>query len=457
MREDDGETMSESAGPATPDRALSNEELPVSGSTILKPFRRTLGQLGSRNAIGLGRLIFALLVVVSHVYVVGQLGGEPLLTYSRGNMDIGRLAVDGFFGFSGFLIVQSALRLSPGRYLWHRILRIGPGFWVCILVLVVVVGPIAYFLFHGTLRSYVGGADGAVAYLQHNFFLGIGQLGIKDIFRHTPYGTNFGVSYLNGSLWTIIYEFLAYLALAVVVYVGFRFFGRWIVPLLAVLAGSLEIATAVNPNVIGFLSPGNQLHLPVLGIISPLQLVLLSVPFLCGASIWLLREHIPTGVVLTIVALIVGIALTRTFLWGSLGTALLVYAFISLAYLAPKRLHSFGRRTDISYGVYLYGWPIQQSMVAAGALALGFWPVLIFSLLGAAILGTASWFLVEKPALKLKDIPLPIPRWMSRRFSRDHETFHPDQGAIESADEFVTVPPTSALHGEDDSVGTHPR
>jgi peptidoglycan/LPS O-acetylase OafA/YrhL len=56
---------------------------------------------------------------------------------------------------------------------------------------------------------------------------------------------------------------------------------------------------------------------------------------------------------------------------------------------------------DLSYGVYLYGWPVQQALhalfPALGAVAL-LWP----SLLATLVVAMLSWFLVEKPALGLK-------------------------------------------------------
>jgi peptidoglycan/LPS O-acetylase OafA/YrhL len=60
------------------------------------------------------------------------------------------------------------------------------------------------------------------------------------------------------------------------------------------------------------------------------------------------------------------------------------------------------RHTDLSYGMYLYGWPSQQlveQFIVPGGTPLQntAWATVL-----ALSLATASWFLVERPALRLK-------------------------------------------------------
>lgn len=59
------------------------------------------------------------------------------------------------------------------------------------------------------------------------------------------------------------------------------------------------------------------------------------------------------------------------------------------------------RHTDLSYGLYLYGWPAQQLawMLPIGKTIAGNIVIATAIALSCAAL---SWFLVERPALRLK-------------------------------------------------------
>jgi peptidoglycan/LPS O-acetylase OafA/YrhL len=55
-------------------------------------------------------------------------------------------------------------------------------------------------------------------------------------------------------------------------------------------------------------------------------------------------------------------------------------------------------KNDISYGVYLYAWPIQISLVWHNP-AISPWPVAVIAVSGASTAGFASWHLLEKKIL----------------------------------------------------------
>ena len=104
-----------------------------------------------RNTLDVVRIALALLVAFSHAIVM-RTGHEP----RWGNSTLGDLAVDGFFVLSGFLVTASYQRIAtstgrPGlwtvvRFGWHRFLRIMPGFWVCLMVVALVVAPLVSVL-----------------------------------------------------------------------------------------------------------------------------------------------------------------------------------------------------------------------------------------------------------------------------------------------------------------------
>ena len=122
--------------------------------------------------------------------------------------------------------------------------------------------------------------------------------------------------------------------------------------------------------------------------------------FAAGGALYLWRDRARLSG-LAFVALLLAVILLPAFLfkaWLFLATA---YGVIWLA-LAPGLPHpALDLRHDLSYGVYLYGWPVQQSLVqlfpTASALAL-LAPSLALTLAVAAL----SWFGVERPAMGLK-------------------------------------------------------
>jgi peptidoglycan/LPS O-acetylase OafA/YrhL len=82
------------------------------------------------NSLNLVRLVLATAVIVSHAWPIGGFGDDPAI----GDVNLGHLAVGGFFAISGYLIAQSRLVNRPARYAAKRAMRILPGFWVCLLV-----------------------------------------------------------------------------------------------------------------------------------------------------------------------------------------------------------------------------------------------------------------------------------------------------------------------------------
>jgi peptidoglycan/LPS O-acetylase OafA/YrhL len=73
-------------------------------------------------------------------------------------------------------------------------------------------------------------------------------------------------------------------------------------------------------------------------------------------------------------------------------------------------LRGFDRRLDLSYGLYIYAFPVQQLLALYGVGALGFAPYFLSALAIAGALAAASWFAIEKPSLSLKHLALPTVR-----------------------------------------------
>jgi peptidoglycan/LPS O-acetylase OafA/YrhL len=90
----------------------------------------------------------------------------------------------------------------------------------------------------------------------------------------------------------------------------------------------------------------------------------------------------------------------------------LFLAFLAGAALSHVRLPrvALPRLPDISYGTYLYAWPI-QCMLAAGGVRDP-WVLFAIGVPLALVAGALSWVVVERPAMSLRPrrrVPAPVP------------------------------------------------
>ena len=334
------------------------------------------------NAIGLLRFSLALLVVVHHTWVLGGFGSDPLLHFARGQADLGVLAVAGFFTISGFLVTRSAERSSTARYLWHRALRVLPAFWVCLLVGALLFGPFFWFHLHGTFAGYAETADASpLGYLTNNVLLLINQTRIDHLLAGNPYPTA-----INGSLWTLAYEFSWYLVVAVIAAFGLLRRRVLILGLIAFLVVSYLLATDPLKAI------------PIAGYAFSSRF---GLAFSLGMAAYLWRERIPLDDRLAGLAAIVFIVTLHFGHFSTLGMPALAYGMLWAAWRLPFR--RFGSRIDLSYGVYIYAFPIQQTIALLGGHGLGAPLFLVAALVGILPLAFLSQVLVERPALRFKD------------------------------------------------------
>ena len=235
----------------------------------------------SGNAIGFLRFFLAGLVVVHHTRVLGGFGSDPFLRLTHRQADLGLIAVAGFFTLSGFLITRSAEHVSLPRYLWHRLVRIMPAFWICLIVIVVVVGPLLWLSQYGSLDGYLGASPSPADYVTQNAALVINQVRIDGLLKDNPYPYG-----LNGSLWTLAYEFAWYLVVAILA--GLRILRPGIVALLLLLVLA-EAAIGWRPLD----------GVPVVGYALGSRF---GISFVVGMLAYLLRDRLPLDDRLAVVA-----------------------------------------------------------------------------------------------------------------------------------------------------------
>lgn len=326
------------------------------------------------NALNAVRLGLALLVIVWHSFPLSGNRVEwlPLQQF------MGQIAVDGFFAISGFLILGSWVR-NPRwfPYLAARVLRIFPAFWVCLIVTAFVIAPLATMLVtSGGYGSAISGES--FTYVLKNAALRMFQDRIGD----TPLGVPFTATW-NGSLWTLWWEFLCYLGvLALGLLRLLRF--SWVLPALFVLLVAASVAAQVGSIENFYFVTGARF----------------GIMFTAGALLHQFAQRIPLTWPLVAAAGAVTIATMWLPDYRLIGALPLAYAVFGLgALLTHPRLRL---RNDLSYGAYIYAFPVQLVLASAGVHTLGVPVYIAASILVTLLVAAASWFLVERRALRLK-------------------------------------------------------
>ncbi|MDY0814573.1 acyltransferase [Kitasatospora purpeofusca] len=324
--------------------------------------------------------------------------------WSRGQVELGGLAVAGFFVLSGFLITGSGVRLSTARFVWNRAIRILPGLWVCLLVTAFVIAPLVARREH-LLDGFWSHPQGPWQYVLANWSIGTAQPGISGLLTHNA------DQGFNGSLWSLAYEVVCYLAVASLAALGILRRARWAVPALVVALYCYMVYQAIDgPGLRGPIYIHTSLpewRLPFLGSIGMEKLVPLGLLFGLGAVAELYKKKLPMNGVAALLsfALLVGSARYGGFYL--IGLPALAYLLIWLACCMPGPLTRVGAKADLSYGVYIYAFPIQQGLALWQVQKHGYAVYTGASVALALVAAALSWYLVEKPALKLKSIGLP--------------------------------------------------
>ena len=345
------------------------------------PVRVTLGSrtVDRDNNIQLLRLLAACAVVVFHCFALtDRWTSEPLWRLAP-ELNLGALGVKVFFVISGFLVTQSWLsRPRIGPFVVARVLRIYPALVAATLFtasLAALSAPmsLARFLADPQTRDFL--AQTSIAWAAPDQLPGA--------YAHNPFARA-----VNGSLWTLPIEVRLYVALGiagVLALLAHRV--AWTIALLALLGLGLIVPDAITLALHG--GPGNR---------SVLELALL---FAIGSAAYVWRDAIPVSLV-ALAACVIVVAWNPLGLGrGALFEPLLAYAVLTLAYHPTLLWNPFNRVGDYSYGVYVYSFPIQQTLVER-LPGLGPYALLALALPLALVLAALSWHLLEQPALRLK-------------------------------------------------------
>ncbi|SDD44293.1 Peptidoglycan/LPS O-acetylase OafA/YrhL, contains acyltransferase and SGNH-hydrolase domains [Sphingomonas sp. YR710] len=344
-----------------------------------------------RNNFDFIRLMMALLVIYSHAFALysGSEDRETLSLITNGFYNSGRIAVWSFFIASGFLVSRSFERSASVRqYASKRMRRVYPGYLVATTICAFVVTPL--FIVG---RQFAPDISEVARTIALNLFFS-NHFPIDDLFLNNLSST------VNGSLWSIKYEVLCYAGIALLGWAGLlrRRAAILILYVAIVFAWCWLDATGRKPG-------GSQFVRDMVG--WPYQWFRVLPNFLAGVLIYLYRERIPRSTPLLMVGLIASFAafwspyhLQGLILAHLIAPPTLAYGIFVFAFHPKIALHAAARFGDFSYGTYLYGFVIQQMLLAT--FQLGFWPFVLLSMLCALLAGAASWCLVERHFLRRK-------------------------------------------------------
>jgi len=341
--------------------------------------RSISAQLDPRhNSLNLVRLILACTVLFAHSYTLSGNGLGPLIN----NQHLGTWSVYMFFCLSGFLITGSRLRTRFGAYLTHRIARIYPGFLVSLVVVAFVFAPIAFVHEHGTLDAFFITGPTPLHHLYANLGLNMREYGVAGTLAEVPYPVAW-----NGSLWSLYYEFLCYLAIGGLLAVG-------IVrrhPLVLVPTFALTVWCAAHP----------ERTLTYFGGNGEIALLLTVLPFFFGgAALYAVRDYVPLTwwVALPSLLAFAGLVAWQGG-WGPhAGSPLLTLFLLWLGNVLPSP--RWIQHNDISYGCYVYAFPSQQLVATFGGADHGTYVLAALAAVPMATLAVLSWFFVERPAMR---------------------------------------------------------
>jgi peptidoglycan/LPS O-acetylase OafA/YrhL len=338
------------------------------------------------------RLAAAYLVIISHSW---NLFGRPneifrsLTGYATG----GDIAVSVFFVISGFLIYGSAVSSKTlARFLAARAVRLFPGAFVCAVFCALGVG-LAYTSLDSL--SYLTSWRPYRFIIENSLLFSI-QYDLPGVFQD-----NIHKGGVNVSLWTLPIEIKAYLICAAI-YFGLR-------SRLAVFAAAIIcfVAVSVENPVLFFAKPDTQFYFWEYAFY-----------FFVGSTLFILRHRLVLSGWIPLVLGALYVAAWKTPFAPMLCKAFLPYTVLYLAFCLPK-LRFAGILPDISYGVYIYGWVVQQMVSNQFARSQSFEFCVVLSLLIATLLGLASWYLVEGPALgRKKQIAQAFETWLDPQLAR---------------------------------------
>jgi peptidoglycan/LPS O-acetylase OafA/YrhL len=358
-----------------------DDNSPNRGPPVIKTTVKTT--MDRHSGIGPGfdslRLWLALSVLLIHSFTVAQYDqGLPQRLWSGPLRPLLLAVLPMFFALSGFLVAGSAIRTqSVKTFLALRLLRLIPALSVEVTLSALVLGPLLTVL---PLRLYF--SDPLLLWYFGNI-VGHVQFLLPGMFTTAPL-----VGIVNLNLWTLAPEYHCYGFMLFLMASGALFDRRTI----TIVAGLMLALLGVTNSFFGFGETDTMYTAPVL---------LMS--FVAGAAAYQWRDRIPvSGAIFATAAVLLYLS------WSfpramALGLIPLIYCTVYLG-MQPLPRFKLLAQGDYSYGIYLYGFPIEQALISVFPVLQVWWALFPAATLVVLAVAMLSWHFVERPALSLKHI-----------------------------------------------------
>ena len=335
----------------------------------------------------------AIAVLYNHSFVLFETAGKrDVVNFVFDYFDAGSIGVAVFFLISGLLITQSFFQSNTNySFILKRVFRIFPALIVCVFITVFIIGalsntqePTSYFTSRNTYRYF------------YNIFLN------NEVFIYNIPGsfeTNKLPNVINGSLWTLPFELICYIflflflsifnyiKLTIPIHVKIIFF-LLLYYFTCYLINGKYIIDRVWGLATGFTNNTNLGN-------NPMRLFLF---FFCGIVLYFLRNKIRLGIwmlVITCISFVLSKFIAIKEVVFAMETVSIICFILFVA--GEKRLFRFNSKTDPSYGIYLYAWPIQQ--LTAYFFTVTAYKSILITLPLCLLMGILSYRIIEKPCL----------------------------------------------------------
>lgn len=323
------------------------------------------------------RLFAAGMVIYGHGWILSTPAGPGFW-----GVPFARVGLDIFFSISGYMITRSWQR-TPNlpRFLAKRALRIFPGLIACVVASAYVLGA---RLTNLPLRAYLADAQ-TLDYLRN---IQLEQrLNLPGVFE----GMRLGGA-VNGSLWSLFPEVLCYLTVPLLGLLALRP-RLWTLGVGAVAAGAAGMWMFYGYEGESFVFYGTDV-----------KYMLVQVPFFfLGGLYGLLGDRIENfyRADFALLGYTLNWMVASWFSWWNMPVEWVTLPYMVLCFgrTAMPVVRRAGRFGDLSYGMYLYAFPVQQFVLAA--MPGNQYPIITCMILTLP-LALLSWHLVEAPALRWK-------------------------------------------------------
>ncbi len=333
-----------------------------------------------KNNLNLIQFIMAILVIYSHAFPIAtaQNGGEILKDLTEAGYSSGNLAVAAFFIISGFL-VSASYEDSPGifQYLLKRAFRIFPALFAVVVFSAFILGPLVTSL---PLQEYLTDA-GTWQYVKTVFLYPV-YWELPGVFEQNLYGNS-----VNGSLWTIPYQFGLYLMLGIVGFLRLNKYRRVSFSMLCAFIFAYLMRDDLFSNITQLFG-------------MPLRdWLYLGMYFTAGMTAYSYRDSIKLdrqGAMVSLSLMLFAWCAKEYFVSTAIfGTYLILY----LGYCTK---HVKFPMDKLSFGIYLYGFPIQQMFTHLFGGSMDPYLNMILSIPIVLLLAYVSNRFVESPIAKLE-------------------------------------------------------